>query len=93
MEGTIEPSIPDAAGNPKSGMLKKASSFVLAILPCSRTVGTLRAPTCLRPCWKDFFDHSRQLLKSIAPMALMSQGNEIGNKRKFITLIEGIRKR
>jgi len=31
------------------GMLKKAASGVLAILPCSRTKSTLRAPKWLRP--------------------------------------------
>ncbi len=44
------------------GMLKNAASGVLASLPCSRTVSTLRAPDWLRPCWTDFFDHSRRLL-------------------------------
>ena len=39
------------------GVLKKATSSVLAILPCSRTESTLRAPKRLRPCWMDFFDH------------------------------------
>jgi len=35
------------------GMLKKAASSVLAILPCSRTESTLRASKWLRPClWK-----------------------------------------
>jgi hypothetical protein len=33
------------------GMLKKAASGVLAILPCSRTKSMLRAPKWLRPCW------------------------------------------
>jgi len=35
------------------GMLKKAASGVLALVPCSRTAGTLRAPKGLRPCWTD----------------------------------------
>ncbi len=38
---------------PKQGMLKKAASGVLAILPCSRTPCTLRASKGLRPCWTD----------------------------------------
>ncbi len=57
------------------GMLKKAASGVLASLPCSRTVSTLRASNWLRPFpWKraswrpwvwagdkaDFFDHSHR---------------------------------
>ncbi len=32
------------------GMLKKAASGVLALLPCSRTESTLRASKGLRPC-------------------------------------------
>ena len=40
------------------GMLKKAASGVLALLPCSRTQRTLRASKGLRPCWTDFFEHS-----------------------------------
>jgi len=40
------------------GMLKKAASGVLPILPCSRTGCTLRASKRLRPCWSDFFEHS-----------------------------------
>ena len=66
------------------GMLKKAASGVLASLPCSRTVSTLRAPNWLRPCpWKRaswrpwvwagdkaiFFDHSPRLLISISSRA------------------------
>jgi len=38
------------------GMLKKAASGVLALLPCSRTESTLRASKGLRPCWTDFFE-------------------------------------
>ncbi len=41
------------------GMLKKAASGVLALLPCSRTMSTLRASKGLRPCWTDFFEHSQ----------------------------------
>lgn len=51
------------------GMLKKAASGVLALLPCSRTMSTLRASKGLRPCWIDpserlracFFEHSLPL--------------------------------
>jgi hypothetical protein len=35
------------------GMLKKSASGVLALLPCSRTGSTLRAPKGLRPYWTD----------------------------------------
>jgi len=63
-----------------SGMLKKAASGVLALLPCSRTGSTLRAPKGLRPCWTDFFEHSRQLLMSISPRACMCHGIEIFNR-------------
>ena len=38
------------------GMLKKAASGVLAIVPCSRTESTLRASQELRPLWTDFFE-------------------------------------
>ena len=62
------------------GMLKKATSSVLAILPCSRTVSTLRASKGLRPYWTDFFDHSRRLLISIYPKAFMGIVREIFNR-------------
>ena len=50
-------------------MLKKAARDVLALLPCSRTMSTLRASKGLRPCWIDpserlracFFEHSLPL--------------------------------
>jgi len=42
-------------------MLKKVASGVLALLPCSRTGSTLRAPKGLWPCWTDFFEHSHLL--------------------------------
>jgi len=35
-------------------MLKKATSGVLAIVSCSRTARTLRAPKWLWPCWMTF---------------------------------------
>ncbi len=59
------------------GMLKKSASGVLVLVPCSRTGSTLRAPKGLRPCWTDFFDHSRRLLVSISPRACMCHGIEI----------------
>ena len=59
------------------GMLKKAASGVPALLPCSRTGGTLRASKRLRPCWTDFFDHSLRLLISISPRAFLCPGREI----------------
>ncbi len=62
------------------GMLKKAASGVLALVPCSRTGSTLRAPKGLRPCWTDFFDHSPRLLTSMAPRAFTCPGREIFNK-------------
>ena len=43
------------------GLLKKAASGVLAIFPCSRTEGTLRAQKWLRPCWTNFFEPPRGL--------------------------------
>ena len=62
------------------GMLKKAASGVLAILPCSRTGSTLRASNWLRPCWTDFFDHSRRLLIPISSWAYMGHVREIFNR-------------
>ena len=38
------------------GLLKKAASGVLAIVPCSRKTSTLRAQKWLRPCWTDFLN-------------------------------------
>ena len=43
------------------GLLKKAASGVLAIIPCSRTRCTLCAQKWLRPCWADFFEPTRSL--------------------------------
>ena len=43
------------------GMLKKTASGVLAMLPCSRTVSTLRASKWLRPCWTAFFGIIRNI--------------------------------
>jgi hypothetical protein len=44
------------------GMLKKATSGVLAILSCSRTESTLRASKSLRPCWTTFLTIPVKLL-------------------------------
>ena len=43
------------------GLLKKATSGVLAIFPCSRIASTLRAKNLLYPCWSDFFEPTRDL--------------------------------
>jgi len=61
------------------GMLKKAASGVLALLPCSRTMSTLRASKWLRPCWADFFDHSHRLLISVSPRVFIYFVGEISN--------------
>jgi len=62
------------------GMLKKAASGVLAILPCSRTPCTLRASKWLRPCWTDFFEHSLQLMLAVSSWAcIICHGREIFN--------------
>jgi len=61
------------------GILKKAASGVLALLPCSRTMSTLRAFKGLRPCWTDFFDHSHRLLISVAARVFMCFVGEISN--------------
>jgi hypothetical protein len=62
------------------GMLTKAASGVLALLPCSRTESTLRASKGLRPCWTDFFEHSLSLMLVIFPGAFMGHGHEIFNR-------------
>ncbi len=70
------------------GMLKKAASGVLALLPCSRTESTLRASKGLRPCWIDpserlracFFEHSLPLMRAVFPGASMGHGPEIFNR-------------
>jgi hypothetical protein len=61
------------------GILKKAASGVLAILPCSRTPCTLRASKWLRPCWTDFFEHSLQLMMAVSSWACICHGKEIFN--------------
>ncbi len=61
-------------------MLKKAASGVLAMLPCSLTMSTLRASTELRPCWTDFFAHSRRLPIPISIRACMDHVREIVNR-------------
>jgi len=70
-----------------AGMLKKAASGVLAILPCSRTPCTLRASKGMRPCWIDpserlracFFEHSLQLLMAVSSWAFICHWSEIFN--------------
>ena len=62
------------------GMLKKAASGVLALLPCSRTESTLRASKWLRPCWTDFFEHSLPLVRAGLPEASMGLEPEIFNR-------------
>ncbi len=69
------------------GMLKKAASGVLAILPCSRTPCTLRASKWLRPCWTDpserlracFFEHSLPPMMSVSSRACICHWREIFN--------------
>ncbi len=61
------------------GMLKKAASGVLAILPCSRTESTLRASKWLRPCWADFFEHSLPLMMLVSLQGCMGHRREIFN--------------
>jgi len=63
----------------KGGMLKKAASGVLALLPCSRTESTLRASKGLRPCWTNFFEHSLPLLLSVLSWACIGLWSEIFN--------------
>jgi len=70
------------------GMLKKAASGVLALLPCSRTESMLRASKGMRPflrlCsgqgWTDFFEHSLPLMQAGLPGASMGHGPEIFNR-------------
>ena len=66
---------------PKSmrGMLKKAASGVLALLPCSRTKCTLRASKRLRPCWTDFFEHSLYLMMSVLSGVFIGHRSELFN--------------
>ena len=69
------------------GMLKKTSSGVLALLPCSRTPCTLRASKWLRPCWTDFFEHSLQLMTAVSSWAFIRHGNEIFNSPIIVFLL------
>jgi len=62
------------------GMLKKAASGVLALLPCSRTESTLRASKGLRPCWTDFFEHSLPLMQSVFPGEFMGHRPDISTR-------------
>jgi hypothetical protein len=68
------------------GMLKKAASGVLTILPCSRTPCTLRASKWPRPCWTDFFEHSLQLMMAVSSWACICQRSEIFNSPFIVTL-------
>ena len=62
------------------GMLKKAASGVLAILPCSRTPCTLRASKWLRPGWTSFFEHSLPLTMRGLSGAFIGCWSEIFNR-------------
>jgi hypothetical protein len=62
------------------GMLKKAASGVLALLPCSRTESTLRASKWRRPYWTDFFEHSLSLMLVICPGVFVGFWHEIFNR-------------
>lgn len=62
------------------GMLKKAASRVLALLPCSCTACTLRASIGLRPCWTDFFEHSRSLMLVAHSGTSLAQEDGIFNR-------------
>ncbi len=61
-------------------MLKKAASGVLALLPCSRTMSTLRSSKWLRPCWTNFFEHSLPLMLVVCPGAFVGSWHEIFNR-------------
>jgi len=61
------------------GMLKKAASGVLVLLPCSLTKSTLRASKWLRPCWTDFFEHSLPLTMRGSSGALIGYWSAIFN--------------
>jgi len=69
-------------------MLKKAASGVLALLPCSRTMSTLRSSKRLRPCWIDpserlracFFEHSLPLMLVVCPGVFVGSWHEIFNR-------------
>jgi len=73
------------------GMLKKAASGVLALLPCSRTMSTLRASKGLRPCWTEFFDHSHRLLISVSPSVFIYFVGEISNIPIMANIFEASR--
>ncbi len=61
-------------------MLKKAASGVLALLPCSRTMSTLRSSKWLRPCWTNFFEHSLPLTMRGSSGAFIGCWSEIFNR-------------
>ena len=70
------------------GMLEKAASGVLALLPCSRTMSTLRSSKWLRPCWIDpserlracFIEHSLPLTMRGSSGAFLGCWSEIFNR-------------
>ncbi len=64
------------------GMLKKAASGVLALLPCSRTMSTLRASKGRERRWTDLFEHSLQLMMAASSWAFICHGSEIFNSPK-----------
>jgi len=70
---------PEGRNFPLVGMLKKATSGVLALVPCSRTESTLRASQVLRPCWADFFEHFLPLMMSVSLRGGMGHRREIFN--------------
>jgi len=83
------------------GMLEKAASGVLALLPNlrarrlgalrrsrSRTESTLRASKGLRPCWMDFFEHSLSLMVVAFPGAFMRSGHAIFNRPIRLTFTD-----
>jgi len=85
------------------GMLKKAASSVLAILPCSRTMSTLRSSKWLRPFlrlrsgqdWTNFFEHSLHLTMRGSSGAFIGCWGEIFNspmmQRIHILRVEQVR--
>ncbi len=78
-----------------SGMLKKAASGVLAILPCSRTKSTLRASKWLRPCWTDFFEHSPSLmsvavLKHLWPMNMKYSTDPLSKEFPHLSTVKSL---
>ncbi len=71
------------------GMLKKAASGVLALLPCSRTMSTLRSSKWLRPCWRNFFEHSLPLTMRGSSGACIGCWSEIFNRPSQHFFVDG----